>query len=184
MGWPLCKESVPWFALRPCGNAAGKRRHHFPSGSLSSRAAEAPAVTLLILLPPCRVRSQACRCSQGSSPPPHCLSQHHQPCSPSSSTLSTKGPRKLVLLARPANPVCQKRYPPSPSQWPLPQRWGFQPLSSGEQPPEQLWQQGLGVAPLQAGRRAGDRLSREADVGWITHKPPGRTQRFVWAAGC
>lgn len=70
-------------------------------------------MTLLILLPPCRVRSQACRWSQGSSPPPHCLSQHHQPCSPSSSTLSTKGPRKLVLLARPANPVCQKRYPPA-----------------------------------------------------------------------
>lgn len=89
-----------------------------------------------------------------------------------------KGSPKTGAPGTAGQPSVPKKVPPSPSQWPLPQRWGFQPLSRGEQPPEQLWQQGLGVAPLQAGRRAGDRLSREADVGWITHKPPGRTRTF------
>lgn len=119
--------------------------------------------TFLILLPPCRVRSQVCRWSQSSHLPPYSLSfsapPNQQPFFPSGfhkRSLKIGATGKEVYVKKGTLPARSKGLCHSTS---------FQPLSRREQTPELLYQPGPAVTPLPAGHRTDEQLSRENRMG-------------------
>lgn len=91
----------------------------FPLDSLCSCAVEAPVVTLLTLLPPCRARCQVWRCSWG----PHTILSFSAPpeLQPFFPNSFHKWSLKIGVPGKASLPSLSKMVPPSTSQWPPPQ---------------------------------------------------------------